>query len=160
MRSGLYQYCFFGLLSICHFSHSFRHQIFHIDKLAACITKSFRCLLFTKAVNCYALLLQPNSQRGKITITRYEAKTIKPICIKQIHCIDNHEAVGSIFTRGISKLLHRLDGMFVNNSFPFTIIANKVAIDTFYHRFAEFGGFFQDGINRLCRCIIGINQYR
>ena len=109
-RSGKYRVRYTSSLHFrLHFrcrGGSRRSKYFSENELVASIPERLRCLLFPKPKNVEALFPQTNSKPCEIAIASDQTETIEFPGVQQVHRINNHRTVGSIFARGVCKLLH------------------------------------------------------
>ena len=76
-----------------------------MDKLIARLGQRQRCLGFSHADHIFLLFSQAHGQLGKITVTGNQTKAVHLTGIKDIHGINNHGHIRSIFSYRIIKLL-------------------------------------------------------
>ena len=86
---------------------------------------------------------QARCQACKIAVAAHQAKTINLLGIKNIHGIDNHGRISSVFPGSIAVLLNGIDGMLQQQVFPFGEVGFRpVTINAFNGRVAVLGNLF------------------
>ncbi|CUW97026.1 hypothetical protein AGR1C_Lc10022 [Agrobacterium fabacearum TT111] len=66
----------------------------------------------------FRLFTDAHRQSGKVPIAQGNAETLKAFPVQQIHCIDDHGAIGSVLSGTVGKLLNRPDGMIHKPALP------------------------------------------
>ena len=105
-------------------------QVLGIDEQVAGINEGLGRLLFSNPHNEDACLPDAGSQTSVIAVRRDQAEAIDHACVQDVHCIDDHGAVGGVFANSIAELLDGLEGVIVQGFLPgIHAVGGPVAID-------------------------------
>jgi hypothetical protein len=80
--------------------------------------------------------------------------------VKDIHCVNNHGAVGGIFPDGVSKLLDGLEGVEIENFLPgIHAIGGPVPVNAADGDLSMPAGFHQHLGEKSCLGIVAVDQH-
>jgi hypothetical protein len=106
-----------------------------------------------------AVFPDAGGQSREIAVGRYQAESVKPAAVKQVHGVNDQGDVGGILSGRIGELLLGYDGVLRQNIGPgLGSGIGEVAIDAANARLPDLGNLLEQSVRNLCGRIVGIDQ--